>query len=67
MYAVGDILTGKAILTGAMQEYVVTKVNRKSVCFSDGGNVHRATPDEDGILWITHGKYRMVKIQKVVA
>jgi hypothetical protein len=67
MYQVGDILTGEVILTGARVEYVVTKVNRKSVCFVNGGNVYMVKPDEDGILWITYKKYRTVRIQKATA
>jgi hypothetical protein len=73
-YAVGDVLIGKAI-TGGTREYQVTRVNRVTVEFKlvkigempISGDVHRSKPDENGTLWITQGKYRMVKIQKVVA
>jgi hypothetical protein len=65
-YNVGDILTGKAIMGGTM-EYVVTKVNRATVQFMVGGNVYRSKPDENGDLWITRGKYRTVRVNKIVA
>jgi hypothetical protein len=65
-YNVGDILAGKAIM-GGTTEYVVTKVNRVTVQFMAGGNVYRSRPDEEGNLWITRGKHRVVRVTKAVA
>jgi hypothetical protein len=65
-YSTGDHLTGRAIM-GGTTEYVVTKVNQATVCFTAGGNVYRSKPDENGDLWIMSGKYRAVKVSKNVA